>query len=134
MTIDVEHLLLLDVAVDGHGPGTGLEILGQVGGLVFVGRELVEIVVVGDILIGRFLFRCAERAFLETVNFGVSLGGERRIDKISKIAEGDTGDGSRSGKSGAGEEAAPVQIDRLRSNFGRRNSCWLPDQHFHPTL
>ena len=116
--VDVEHLLFLDVAVDGHRPGTGLEILGQVGGLVLVGGEFVEVVVVGDVLVGRFFFGGAERAFLEAVNFGVGLGGERGV---GKIAEGDTGDGGRAGDRCAGEKVAAVQISSLRSNFRRRN-------------
>ena len=84
--VDVEHLLFLNLAVDGHRPGTGLEIPGQAGRLVFVGGEFVEIVVVGDILVGRFFFRCAEGTFLEAINFGVGVGGERRARARSRKA------------------------------------------------
>ncbi len=115
--VDVEHLLFIDVAVDGYRPGAGLEILCQTGRLVFVGGEFVEIVVVGDILVGRFLFRRAEGAFLEAINLGVGAGGERRSDQIAKITEGHTGNGSRAGDRCAGEEIAPVQIGRFGSNF-----------------
>src|SRR5207253_2479110 len=88
--VNVEYLLFLDLAVDSHRPGTSLEIFGDVGRSVFVGGEFIEIIVGRDILIGRLLFRRAEGAFLEAVNFGVGVCGERRSDEI---AEGDTGDG-----------------------------------------
>src|SRR5208283_6195221 len=116
--VDVEDLLFLYLAVDGHGPGAGLEIFGEFGWPLLVGGEFVEIVVGGDILVGCFLFRGAEGTFLEAVNFGVGLGGERGLGKIS---EGDTGDGGRAGEGGSGEEVAPVQISGFGSNFRRRN-------------
>ena len=50
--VHVEHLLLLDLAVDGDRPRTRLEILGQPGGLVLVGRKFVVVVVVGDVFVG----------------------------------------------------------------------------------
>ena len=54
--VHIEHLFLLYLAIDGDGPGTGLEILGQTGGLVFVGGKFVVVVVVGDVFVGRDFF------------------------------------------------------------------------------
>src|SRR3981081_1590512 len=76
--VDVDHLLFLDVAVDGHGPGTGLEIFCKVGGLVLVAGKFVEIVVGRDVFIWRFLFCRAEGTFLEAINFGAGAGGALR--------------------------------------------------------
>src|SRR5258706_11297595 len=101
--VDVEYLLSLDVAIDGHCPGTSLEIFCEVGWAVFLGGEFVEIVVGRDVLVGRLLFRGAERAFLEAVNFRIGAGGERRSDDI---AQGDAGEGGRSGDGCSGEKVA----------------------------
>jgi hypothetical protein len=84
--VDVEHLLFLDLAIDGHRPGTGPEILCQVGRLVFVGGEFVEIVVVGDIFVGRFLFRRAEGAFLQAIDFGVGAARSRKATPVAAAA------------------------------------------------
>src|SRR5260370_33747550 len=119
--VDVEDLFFLDVAIDGYSPGTSLEILCEVGGFVLVGGEFVEIVVVRYVFIGCLFFCGAEGTFLQAVNLGVGAGGERRSDEFSKITEGDSGDGGRSGDRCSGEEVAPVQVGRLGSNFRRLN-------------
>ena len=85
--IYVQHLLFLDVAVYGHSPRAGFEILGQLGGFVFVGRKFVEVVVVGDILVGRFFFGGTERAFLETVDFCVGLGSPDGFGAVAALPE-----------------------------------------------
>src|SRR5258708_29752838 len=99
----------------------------EVRGAVFLGGEFVEIIVGRDVFVGRLLFRGAERAFLEAVNLRIGAGGERRSDEI---AEGDAGEGSRSGDGCSGEKVAAVQVGRFGGNFRRLNRSWFPDQHW----
>ena len=99
-----------------------MKFFGHVGGAVFVGGEFVEIVVVGDIFVGRFFFGGAEGTLLQAIDFAVGMGDERRIDEIRK---GGAGDGRGAGQGHAGQEAAAIQIGRLGSDFRRRNRNWF---------
>jgi hypothetical protein len=61
--VEVENFGLRDRALHGDGPGRGLQAAGVFGRLVFAGAEFVEIVVAGDVLVGRRFFIGAKRAF-----------------------------------------------------------------------
>src|SRR3954467_10669448 len=69
----VQHLLFLDLTVDGNGPRTRLEVLRYVGGLVLVGREFVIVVVIGDVFVGSDRLSGREWALLNAINLGVGL-------------------------------------------------------------
>src|ERR1700676_3089504 len=131
--VHIENLLLLNLTVDGDCPGAGLEILGKIGGLVFVGGEFVEIVVITEILIGIMLLGGAERAFLDAANLSVGFGDESGIrETLAETMKSDARDRRRAGKRRASQKVATVQISRFGSNFRRWNLLRFPDQHCSP--
>jgi len=86
------------VSFNGDGPRRGLEVRGVLGGLLFAGAELVEVVVVGDVVVGVRFFSCAEWALEEVWQFGAGLGAEQLM-------------GAEKGRGNAGQEFAPVQVN-----------------------
>ena len=82
--VDVEFLLLVDQAIDFHFPRAGAEILGQLGRLVFFGGELVVVVVVGNVFVGRDRFGRAQGTLLDAVDLVPSERGGRRAKTISR--------------------------------------------------
>ena len=75
--VNVQHLLLFYETINGDGPRTSLEVFRQPGRLVFIGRELVVVVVIGDIFVRSDLLSRREAVLLNTVDFGICLGDRR---------------------------------------------------------
>ena len=86
--VDIEFLLFVDQAVDLYLPGAGAEILGELGGFVFVGGEFVIIVVVGDVFVGSDGLGGAERAFLDAVDLVARERNRRRRDDLAQAHAG----------------------------------------------
>ena len=124
--VDVEFLRVLDVAFDGDGPGTRLETPRIFGWISFIHAEFVEIVVVGDVLVGgRLLTGQRERA-LHYGELGVGAhSGCRRKQACNAFAGHCRGSRSQ----GAGHKGAAVQVDRFRSDLRRRYVARLVYQH-----
>src|SRR5690242_14107238 len=108
------------MALDLQRPGSRAEVFRQAGRLVLVGRELVEIVVVGDVFVGGLLLIGTERTLHNAGDLVPGFGGERKSDVYR------SGSGQRSS---SGEELAPVQVDALTGDLRRRNISRFPDQH-----
>ena len=116
--VDVDGLGLFDHAGDLDGPGAGLETIGVVRGVGFVGSVLVEVVIAGRL--GEGSLRVGEGVFagdgLELVG-GVDCGWG-----IDKTGYGAGGQGGGSGGGGSGEKAtaAPLVVlkDMLRGDVG----------------
>src|SRR5260370_26504150 len=118
-----------DVGVDGDDPVGGVEILGVLCRVAFVGAEFVEIVVMGDVCVGILLFGSAKGALGEAGEFCGRKGGLRWE---SKVEQAFACRGSRASNSHGLQEFAAVQVDRLGGD-GRIRQIWtLADQHLVP--
>ena len=125
--VHIEHLLLLDVAVDGDGPGTRLEILCQAGRLVLVGGKFVVVVVVGDVFVGRDRFGGGEWTLLDAVNLGVGLRHRRGRSYFAQAHSRRHRRCARQRR--ACQKLSPVQVQALRGDLGRWNVGRFLDQH-----
>ena len=109
--VDVDGLGLFDHAGDLDGPGAGVKLAGVVGGVGFVGAELVKVVVVAG------LGERGLRIFGEGVLAGDGLelvGGVDRGRRIDEAGDGAGGEGGCAEGGGSGEEAAAALADAAR--------------------
>ena len=107
-------------------PGRGLKFPGVFGGIGFVHAEFVEIVVVGDVVVGVLLFRGAEGAFDQAAEFRAREGLYARRSQIPEARAGQCGG---SGEAHAAEEFAAIEIERFRRDIGVGQFGGLADQH-----
>ena len=131
---------LVDQPGDAHVPGSRYKVLGEDGNLLFVGAELIEVVEVGDILIG--VERVAQLIRLAP---GDRVGiPKRRGQLVQRDGGRGGGDGFRRGRCGraargqsrqadrrprADHKLAAVQVEPLGRDFGWRN----PDHECVPS-
>jgi hypothetical protein len=91
---EVENLGLGDRALDGDGPGRGLQAAGAFGGIVFARAEFVEIVVAGDIL-ERCRFLIGAEGALDGGQFGGGFRAGCEQGRPSKRQRGSSGGSDR---------------------------------------
>src|SRR5580704_8380373 len=127
--VHIEFLLLVDQAVDLHLPRTRAEVLRQFGGLFLFGRELVVVVVVGHVFVGRDGLGGAERTLLDAVNL---VSRENCGSRVNCFAKSNARGSSSSGNCSAGQKFAPVKVQALGSDLRRANVLRLLDEHQQP--
>jgi hypothetical protein len=99
---------LFDFAFDGNGPGRSYQSLGIFCRVGFVAAEFVEVIVVGDVLMGVLFLRGAETVAGKGCKSGI---GENDLFWRSKIPHFPA---NESGGAHSGEKFAAIQIDGLR--------------------
>src|SRR5438445_2702475 len=111
--VEVEFARLGYQSFDRYRPGRGLEGLRLLCGLLFARAELIVVVVVGGVAVGRELLVRTERAPGEAA----VCGGAR----VKRQTAADQGRG--------GEESAAVHVDVLRGYFRRPNAGRVSNEH-----
>src|SRR5581483_12246150 len=122
--VDIKFLRLIYIAFDRNRPRPRAQALGQVRRRVLVGAEFVEVVVIGDVFVGRLLLIGRKRA-LNRGKLGSGLDRRWRRNSPQTLA-GDRGAGSYSRSR---HELAAVHVNTLRGDFGREYVGGLLDQH-----
>ena len=112
--VDIEFLLLFDKTIDLHFPGASAEIFSGVGGIVFVGRELVVVVVVSHVFVRRDRLCGAKRTLLNTVDL---VSRQHRHGRNDRFGKANAGDRCGSSHSSSRQKLPAVQIETLRSDL-----------------
>src|SRR5439155_6630426 len=117
--LEMVSRLLVALAIDRNRPRFGLELPGERRRLVFVGAELVIIVVCGDLLPGVRLLVGAERGFLISGFEVLELASMRRgrSGAQKRLGTDRAGDSRRSCAGSGADERATVPIQGLSGDF-----------------